>query len=85
MQAFERFLRNVLQNSNMQIILNPGSHEFMHPHEVAGLCQNMNRNHGNGRFPGARNAPGENRFQGVLQPSVLIDGIAFVGYCMTEI
>jgi hypothetical protein len=85
MQAFERFLRNVFQNQNVQIILNLGNHEFMHPDEVAGLCQNMNRNPGNGRFHVVSNVPGQSRFQGLVQPSVLIGGIAFVGYCTADI
>ncbi|MDR0590643.1 MAG: hypothetical protein LBG09_02195 [Puniceicoccales bacterium] len=84
MQKFEDFLIEVLKNPKVEIVSNEGNHEFMHPEEVRRLLRKMRTLYPN-RFYEITNVPVSGGFSGLIQPSVVLHGIRFIGYCTADI
>ncbi|MDR1906710.1 MAG: metallophosphoesterase [Puniceicoccales bacterium] len=80
---FQGFCSNLRANSKVQLVINLGNHEFMHPKEVTATLKALVAL---GRVHVVSNIdPGNGPFSGLVKPSVAIAGITFVGYCTNEI
>jgi hypothetical protein len=81
---FEAFLRGILQNPNVEVIINMGNHEFMHLREFMNFIRRMRAAFPD-RFFVTTNVQVGGGLAGLVQSSVDRHGITFVGYCTADI
>jgi hypothetical protein len=83
LEKFRRFCGDLLANNGVQLVINLGNHEFMHPKEVTATLRALVAG---GRTHVVSNIdPGNGPLSGLVKPSVAIADMTFVGYCTNEI
>jgi hypothetical protein len=85
---FLNFCFSLLTNKGVQLVINLGNHEFMHPEEaifVLGELIKGGRTYVVSNAPLGRGPEGKKSFAELVKPSVVIGDITFVGYCTNDI